>query len=269
MTAHIATALPIRRIAAVAMLLGLIILIRPDAALVAPIAPTGVSAIALDGKVDLAWQQTQTGATYDVLRDGVVIKTGNAGTSYTDTASGNGTQHSYTVRETAPAAPLSRSVLATPRAASCSTGNAIVRENCFPGTTNWKVTNVDMAPAGIEGFATKTSIDQGGSLDLKVDTTDGAAYRVEIYRTGNYGGTQGRLIATLPGLTGVHQDDCVKASDDTGLVDCSNWSVSATLTTTQNWPTGVYLAKLVRESNGADSHVLFVVRDDGDDADVL
>jgi hypothetical protein len=257
------------RIAAIVLLLGVAMLVRPDAALVAPIAPTGVTAIALDGKVEIAWQQTQTGATYDVLRDGTVIQAGVSGTSYTDNAAGNGTQRSYTVRESAPASPASRAALATPRAASCASGNAIARENCFPGTTGWKATNVDKAPTGIEGFATKTSVNQGGSLDLKVDTADGAAYRVEIYRTGYYGGNQGRLISVLPALTGVNQDPCASAQDDTGLVDCANWSTSATITTTQNWPTGVYLAKLVRENGGADSHILFVVRNDGDDADVL
>ena len=39
--------------------------------------------------------------------------------------------------------------------------------------------------------------------------------------------------------------------------------------TSASWPTGVYLAKLVREDNNTESQILFVVRHDGGHADVL
>ena len=44
-------------------------------------------------------------------------------------------------------------------------GNAIVKENCFPGTTAWKLTEraARRRHGGIEGFATATSVNAGGS----------------------------------------------------------------------------------------------------------
>ena len=77
---------------------------------------------------------------------------------------------------------------------------------------------------------------------------------------GSYNGDQGRLISTIPSLTAVSQPTCDSQSN-TGLLDCSNWSTSATLTTTSSWKTGVYLIRLVR-SNNTDFHVLLTVRND-------
>src|SRR4029453_1782161 len=71
----------------------------------APSAPTGVTAIALDGKVGLAWQAVTGATSYQGLR----------GTS-----------------------PASNPGQATPRLRSCTKGNTIAIENCFPGTANWK-----------------------------------------------------------------------------------------------------------------------------------
>lgn len=247
-------------------------LVHPQVAHVTPQAPQGVTAFASDGQASVAWQSAGA-SSYDVLRGtsptsvGTVVATGVSGTSYTDTGLTNGLAYYYAVRASGGANPVSSVAGATPQARSCSTGNATVVENCFPGTTAWKTTNAGPAPAGIEGFATTTSITAGQSLDLKVNTASGATYRVEIYRTGWYGGTQGRLISTLEGLTGIQQDPCVK-DPDSGIVDCGNWSTSATITTTAAWPSGVYLARLVRDDGQGDNHVLFVVRHDGDHADV-
>ena len=138
-----------------------------------------------------------------------------------------------------------------------------------PEAPSWKVTNREQAVnGGIEGYATSTSVNPGGSLDLKINADNGAPYHVDIYRSGYYGGSQGRLIGSIRGLSGVAQPDCTNAFD-TGLIDCGAWSTSATVTTSASWPTGVYLAKLVREDNNTESQILFVVRHDGGHADVL
>src|SRR5262249_11990692 len=112
------------------------------------------------------------------------------------------------------------------------------------------------------GFATATSVNAGGSVDLKISTASGAPYRIEVYRSGYYGGAQARLVSVLPGLSGVAQPSC-QVDSPTGLVDCSNRSRGVTLTTTADWPSGVYLLRLVRTDNGNDNHVLLVVRRDG------
>ena len=86
---------------------------------------------------------------------------------------------------------------------------------------------------------------------------------------GYYGGSQGRLVSTLPGLRGVSQHGCDGPDTSTGLVDCWDWSTTTTLSTTADWPTGVYWLHLVRDDNGADNAILLVVRDDGHAGDVL
>ena len=77
---------------------------------------------------------------------------------------------------------------------------------------------------------------------------------------GYYGGSQGRLVSTLPGLKGVSQQGCDGPDTSTGLVDCGDWSTTTTLSTTTDWPTGVYWLHLVRDDNGADNAILLVVR---------
>jgi N,N-dimethylformamidase beta subunit-like, C-terminal/Domain of unknown function (DUF4082)/Bacterial Ig-like domain len=235
----------------------------------APSAPTGVTAIALDGKVGLAWQAVTGATSYQVLRGtsagSVTTSVGTSSSpSFTDTTATNGTAYYYAVRAVgAGTSPSSNPVQATPRLRSCTTGNTIAIENCFPGTANWKSGgSAGVGQGGIEGFATATSVNAGQSVDLKVNTQDGQPYQLEIYRSGYYGGTQGRLISTLPSLTGELQPACSRNDDTTGLIDCSNWDTSYRLTTTADWPSGVYLIKMVRTDNGSEDHILLTVRND-------
>jgi hypothetical protein len=245
----------------------------------APAGPVGLTAIARDASVGLAWQPVSGATGYRVYRAAGV---GGARTlltpqpvtttSYSDTSTANGQSYSYVVTAVAASgeSPISQSAGATPLARTCSSGNAIVLENCVPGTTNWKTQSALQASnGGIEGFATATSVNAGGSVDIKVrTTTDNVPFHVEIYRTGYYGGSNGRLISTLPGLTVSKQDAC-QYDATTGLRDCSTWGTAATITTTADWPSGVYLLRLVRDDNGDDNHILLVVRHDGDNAAVL
>lgn len=238
--------------------------------------PDGVSAIALGGKVSLAWQPVGGATSYRIYRGtsvgSITTQIGTSATpSYTDTSPTNGTTYYYAVRaDDGTQGPASEPVAATPRAVSCSSGNEIVRENCFPGSSSYPLQNPTRAyDGGIEGYAAQTSVDQGSSIALKVNTGDGVPYHVEIYRTGWYGGTRGRLVSVLPSRTGVAQPNCQDGDGNTGLLDCSNWSTTDTITTTQDWPTGVYWVRLVREDNNTDNAILFVVRHDGDNGDIL
>ncbi len=156
-----------------------------------------------------------------------------------------------------------------PVSRACSTGNAVVLENCYPGNTGWKVVDPEaISGGGIEGFATSQSINKGDSVNLKVNADDGATFRIEIYRTGYYGGLGSRLFSVIRDVPAVRQPGC-QTSDTTGLLDCSNWSTSATITTTSAWPSGVYLLRLVRTDTNTDFHVLLVVRDDSRAANLL
>ena len=54
----------------------------------------------------------------------------------------------------------------------------------------------------------------------------------------------------------------------TGLADCGNWAVSASWSTADA-VSGIYVAKLTRTDNGGASHIVFIVRDDARQADVV
>ncbi|MDX6412412.1 MAG: hypothetical protein QOE91_1928, partial [Gaiellaceae bacterium] len=241
-----------------------------------PPAPAGLTGIALDGHVALAWQAVSGADSYSIFRGGspttlVSLQTGVTGTTYDDTTAPNGTAEFYAVRAVAAGAESADSsvVGATAQARACSSGNPVHLENCYPGSAGWDV----VAPApvsagGIDGFATASSINAGGSIDLKINGGATATIRAEIYRSGYYGGQDGRLVSTIRGIPGIAQPACAN-DGTTGLIDCSNWSVSATITTSASWVSGVYLIRLVREDTGADASVLFVLRDDGRASDLL
>jgi len=235
----------------------------------APTAPTGLSAIALDGKVSLAWQSTSGATSYKVYRGtsaaSITTLVGSpTTTTFSDATSVNGTTYYYAVKAgngTGDSA-ASTTAQAKPAARSCSTGNAVKVENCFPGTTAWKLTAPERAyTGGIEGFSSATSVNAGSSVDLKVNTNANAAYHMEIYRMGWYGGSHARLVSVLPGLRGVSQDNC-NSDGSTGLVDCSNWTTTTTLTTSSDWPSGVYWIRLALDNGAADNSMLLVVRND-------
>ena len=244
-----------------------------------PAAPTGLTGIALDARVELAWQPVSgadhytlyRGTTSGSITTAVTPTGGITGTSFADSTAINGTTYFYAVRAVSAGteSPNSVKVQATPVARSCSTGNAVVLENCYPGTTSWKLTSTPtVAAGGIEGFATSQSINHGESVDLKVNTAAGVSYSAYIYRSGFYGSNGARLYSVITGLVGTAQPACTSDAT-TGLIDCSNWSTSATITTTATWPSGAYLVRLVRADNGAQNHVLFVVRDDSRSSDIL
>jgi hypothetical protein len=93
--------------------------------------------------------------------------------------------------------------------------DSVAVENTKPGTTAWQLTNpatmfvsndlnpVDYANAEIQGYASRTSVNQGGSIDFHVRTINTNSYTLSIFRVGWYSGTGGRLMlgpVTLPGV---------------------------------------------------------------------
>jgi hypothetical protein len=267
------------RLVAFLVVAALAVLIVPTVARTAPTAPTGLASVSLDGKVGLAWKTVSGATSYKVYRGATATSITtlvgtSATTSYTDSTAANGTTYYYAVKASASSgdSPSSSATLVKPLAKSCSTGSAVVQENCYPGSTSWRADAagpVSSSSGNIEGFASATSVNQGGSVDLKVNTADNAPYRVEIYRMGYYGGAHARLVSTIPNLTGVDQDACQTGSGNTGLTDCSNWATSATITTSTSWPSGVYMMRLVRTDTGNDNNIVLVVRNDTSNSDVL
>lgn len=115
--------------------------------------------------------------------------------------------------------------------------NLIVAENLRPGTDDWQL----MHPATsreIEGYASATRVNRGDAIELIVAP-------IEVAGTA-------QIMPTM--------------DPDTGLVDCA-WVKSITLTTRNpsepnDWLSGIYLARLSATDSGAQSYVIFVVRDD-------
>jgi hypothetical protein len=144
-------------------------------------------------------------------------------------------------------------------AAAATAGNPIVTENQKAGVSSaiWD------APISnqIEGFATDFSVDNGSTVNFKINVSNaGAPYRIEIYRLGYYGGAGATLVTTIDNLTGTAQPNPI--ADARGVVDAGNWSVSASWATPADAVSGVYLAKLVRTDNGATNQIPFIVRED-------
>jgi N,N-dimethylformamidase beta subunit-like protein/uncharacterized protein DUF4082/Big-like domain-containing protein len=244
-----------------------------------PVSPDGLTAISLDGSVTLAWKASPGATSYELYRGTTpgtitdqITPAGYSDATFTDSTAANGTTYYYEVRasDDGGQSVAGQRTTATPQARSCSTGNAVRVENCFPGTAAWKgLSATSWYPQGIEGFASASSVNAGGSVDLRVITGGwDVPYHVEIYRTGFYDGAQGRLVGTIPGLVGEHEY-CDQWASTTGLTDCTAFSRTATITTNQDWVSGVYILKLVRDDNGEYSHALLVVRGDGGHSDVL
>jgi Domain of unknown function (DUF4082)/Bacterial Ig-like domain/Bacterial Ig domain len=147
--------------------------------------------------------------------------------------------------------------------------NPILCENSLPGTpaSEWDI--VGAGDPTIQGFATEMSVAAGETVRFKIDT-DADAYRVDVYRLGWYGGLGARKVATVTPSAALPQiqPNCLE-DDDTGLHDCGNWAESASWDVPTDAVSGVYVARPVREDDGGDSHIVFVVRDDAGGSDLL
>jgi hypothetical protein len=142
--------------------------------------------------------------------------------------------------------------------------NPIVAENCRPGTTDWQITRTY---GDIAGFASRASAAAGDTVDIYVDS-HARQYDLAIYRSGYYGGLGGRLMLARPALPGTAQPAC-RNDPASGLVSCSNWSVSYSLQVPADWVSGVYIVKLTRLDTGGQSYLPLVVRDDTRHAAIL
>jgi hypothetical protein len=253
-------------------------LVLAPQALAAPAAPAGLTGMAQDGPVALAWQPVSGATGYTVYRGTSptaittpLLVTGLSPIdlstpAFTDSTAVKGTTYYYAVRATAAGQESSKSLVvqATPSARSCADGNPVTAENCLAGDDTWLVPTA--GTTSIEGFATAQSVNKGGSIALKVRSN--AKFDVEVYRNGYYGGKGGRLFSVVKDVPAVSQPACVSTAA-TGLMDCSNWAVSTTISTTSAWPSGVYSVRIVRRDTGAANQILFVVRDDERRSDVL
>lgn len=154
---------------------------------------------------------------------------------------------------------------AVSRAQTC--GNAIACENALTGNlpTEWDITS--SGDSTIQGFATDISVNRGATVAFKITTT-APSYRIDIYRLGYYGGRGARKVASINPSSVRNQPTCLR-DPATGLVDCGNWTTSATWSVPSSAVSGVYIARPVRSDTGGASHIMFIVRDDAGHSDML
>lgn len=219
------------------------------------------------------------------LLTGITSDAGTAGptTSPTDPAAGSGTtslllQTSIASISVQPSesvsaeTPVGSVALAAPAAAAAAapTLNKIALENMKQGNpiSEWGLEGD--GNGSIQGFATEISTNIGQTVDFKI-ATDSTHYRIDIYRMGYYGGAGARKVDSIEkSLTTAQIQPHPIVDMSLGLIDCGNWSVSASWQIPGDAVSGVYFAKLVREDGTEDASIIpFVVRDDASTSNIV
>lgn len=146
----------------------------------------------------------------------------------------------------------------------------IRKENEKEGSLDWQLTRVRLdAREGIrcpwiEGYCSKQSVRQGESIEIMVSTNPAERFKIEIFRTGYYGGRGARLMTELGPFQGRTQP--TPEPGEKRLIEC-RWEPATELQIPEDWPSGVYLGRLTTLSDESgygywQSYVVFIVRDD-------
>jgi hypothetical protein len=160
---------------------------------------------------------------------------------------------------------------ASKAAAACA--NPVACENALPGDPagDWQIQGA--GDPTIQGFATSMSVNVGQTESFKINTPS-TNYHIDILRLGYYGGDGARIIQAniKPSVTLPQTQPPCLVQNGTGLIDCGNWSVSASWTVPSTAVSGLYIAHLTRDDSKAvvnDSQILFVVRNDTSHSQIL
>ena len=147
--------------------------------------------------------------------------------------------------------------------------NAIVTENALAGTAPavWDITGI--GEATLQGYSTDISVNKGTTVRFKVKST-ASAYHIDVYRIGYYQGNGARLAGTGVVTAAYPQAQPNPVTEAaSGLIDYGNWAESAHWDVPAGAVSGIYFARLIRNDNGAASHIVFVVRDDASTSDLF
>jgi hypothetical protein len=158
--------------------------------------------------------------------------------------------------------------LAATAAVAATATNVIVLENQKQGNpeSEWGIDGA--GSTNIEGFATDISVDNGKTINFKINT-DSSNYRIDIYRLGYYGGMGARKVDSIQ-HTGLQSQPDPLRNAATGTVDAGNWAVSASWAVPGDAVSGVYIAKLVRQDGTfGENQIPFIVRDDDSHSDIV
>ena len=156
-------------------------------------------------------------------------------------------------------------------AVTCPNLNPIVNENnCMgAGSTGWQIKEGDSTQ--LAGFAVQPSYNLGQAIQLKMGSYNpaGVAVNLNLYRMGYYGGKGGRLVYSATNVEVNNYIQCDPMNGTTGEVDCDNWDVTYTIPASAIPVSGVYIATITNPKTGDDNQILFVVRNDSSNSDVL
>ena len=122
-----------------------------------------------------------------------------------------------------------------------SPASSIEQENRLPGTSAWTIPNLQAA-SGIEGYADVVSAQASDRVRLFVSTR-AAAFHVEAYRIGYYGGHGARLVWRSRSVRGEVQAG-PSIDPATHMVE-ARWHPSLAFVVEPDWTPGDYLLKLV------------------------
>lgn len=234
---------------------------------------TGVSAVAGSTSAIITW-------TTNVIANSRVdygASAANLNLSANDAA--NVTAHSVTLNGLTPATTYYFRVTSTEPGGATITSPAapqpatsFLTNSGSPGGGNppseWDISG--SGDANLQGFSTEISYNVGETARFKIKS-NASSYRIDIYRLGYYGGNGATFIATVnPSIALPQTQPNCLSEPSTGLIDCGNWAESASWAIPANAKSGVYVAKLVRQSGGTgSSHIVFVVRDDASTAQIV
>jgi hypothetical protein len=156
-------------------------------------------------------------------------------------------------------------------AATCANPVACENQQTGDAPSDWEVSGA--GDSTIQGYATSMSVNVGQTETFKINTPS-TNYHIDILRLGYYGGDGARMIQAgiKPSVTLPQTQPACQTFSATGLIDCGNWSVSASWTVPSTAVSGVYIAHLVRDDSkdpGGDSQIPFVVRNDASHSQVV
>ena len=154
---------------------------------------------------------------------------------------------------------------------SSVSNDLIQAENAKPGTRDWLLTKTHTVPGKInkildngrckviEGYCSANSIRAGETLRIMVSTNPESAFKLEVFRTGYYGGAGARLVKTFDSIKGKTQPD--PPVGENFVRECQ-WEPSVEFDVPKDWLSGVYLGKMTAKESGIQSYIIFIVRDD-------
>ncbi len=149
----------------------------------------------------------------------------------------------------------------------CPSDNPVIQENncAGAGSDSWRIVNFN---ANIAGFATKTSVNLGTDVTLKIGRNGASApstVNIDVYRLGYYNNNGGRLITGASHANVAVNNlftGCSATDATTGKKSCTAWNTTYTIPGAALPATGEYEARISDPVGGGDNAIFFTVRDD-------